>query len=301
MLGEEIENGIVSSSNCAAGYISEIWIHGHPRTDWLGIMAEYLEADGTPLSYSEDYGRKLFRYPQWEQSPVHAVYTRWWIENSLGKNTAKWTELIGRFVQPNGWIYNPEVSPTAISKRMRSELFMSLAMGSEMLVSAGISENLMNHLLGAAISLPTTGYISAEYFRFRTLQTLGCTEQMVEGVQDTLRNCRAGPGFADFDVASKIDDYMGSAKRVGRDVAVFSPVSTLQAIALGRGFGIGIDSIREWLNDTATHLAARPLDVPAFHMRDLPPEFGGGCTAYEILAAVLLMDQAAQEGLLLTS
>ena len=47
------ENGIVSSSECMAGAVSELMLFGRPKTDWIGIMDEYLETDGVPMAYSE--------------------------------------------------------------------------------------------------------------------------------------------------------------------------------------------------------------------------------------------------------
>jgi len=289
----EIEEGIeqfeVSSSICLAGLIAETWIYGRPKTDWIGIMREYLEKDDLPLAYSEEYGKRLFKFNQWKQSPVHAIYARWWIERTIEAEERDWAQTIKNYIQPSGWIYNPDVSLTNTKTRMRTELFMSMQMGCEILKTYEFEGIPTDRLVAATISIPCTGYVSAEYFRYRALQFLGATEQMVTGIEKTLNKLQIQQGFADFSVEDKIDDYMGSKKRITRDVAVFSPIATLYALSLACNLSVPKDLIEEWKSRVKTHLNNDPLGIPALHMRDLAPEFGDGQTIYEVLAAAVLL------------
>lgn len=286
---DEIKNGVLSSSNCVAGYIAEHLVYGKNKTDWLELMKKYLEINGLPLAYSENYGRKLFKFNQWKQSPIHAIYARWWIENNLNKQNQKFQKLIMSFIQQNNWIYNPDVSPTNIKTRMRSELFMSLSMATEILVSENFQKINKNQLVASAISIPLTGYVSSEYFRFRTLNFLGEVDQMPKGIDIVLKKCRAEQGFADFSVEDKVDDYMGVAKRATRDKAVFSPISTLHAITLAKGCMLNNEEIESWKEKTKNFLEKDPVCIPALHMRDLKPNFGDGPTIYEIIASAKIM------------
>jgi len=96
-------------------------------------------------------------------------------------------------------------------------------------------------------------------------------------------------GFCDFNVADKVDDYMGTKKRVQRDKMVVSPLSTLYACALSRYASV------ECASDTASSaeryvnvLATNPHAIPAFKIRDLDIDFGPGLTVCEIIAAAIL-------------
>jgi hypothetical protein len=286
---EEHEKGIVSSSNCVAGFISECLLYGRPKTDWTGLMEGFLEHIGVPLAYSEEFGKKLYKFNQWRQSTVHAIYSRWWIEGNLGRNPDKYVDMTEKLVQPDGWIYDPISSETRIRTRMRSELFMSLAFGSEILVKGESSKVSREQLVATASSISATPYISAEYFRLRALQFLGRPEQMVVGVSELLSKCRTKVGFADFSIKDKIDDYMGVAKRSSRDIAIFSPVSTLHALRLAEASGADKKQIQTIRDEVRAHFENDPLDIPSFRMRDLAPEFGEGKTIYEIIAAAALM------------
>lgn len=289
-LDKEISNDILSSSNCIAGFISECVIHGSPRTDWLGLMKDLLEENGVPLAYSEEFGKKLYKFNQWKQTPVHAIYGRWWIEKNLGRKNSQWATFITKLIQPNGWIYNPQVSPTNIRTRMQAELFMSFSMGSEILLDSNMVTD-KSKFASVIISKPLTNYVSSEYFRFRSLRSLSMTAQMVVGVDNVIQKCKTNPGFADFSVTDKIDDYMGVAKRASRDVAIFSPISTLHALNLAENCGIDQAKIDQWLEEIKTHLKKDPLNIPSLHMRDLDAKFGEGRTIYEIVAAAQLMEK----------
>jgi len=288
-LDTEIGNDIISSSNCVAGFLAECLVNGSPKTDWLGLMKDQLEEDGVPLSYSEEFGKRLYKFNHWKQVTVHAIYGRWWIETNLGNPNPQWAKIIDGLIQPNGWIYNPEVSPTNIRTRMQSELFMSFSMGCEILSDAKMIRD-ESKFVSPIISKPLTNYVSSEYFRCRALKTLGMKNQMVVGVEKILPKCKTAPGFADFSVADKIDDYMGVAKRSSRDLAIFSPVSTVQALRLAEDCGIDTSTIGHWLEETKSHLEKNPLEIPSLRMRDLDAAFGEGRTIYEIIAAAHLME-----------
>ena len=65
--------------------LAEILLYGKDKTDWLGILNAYLlDNTGNPLAYSEEYGKKLYKFSQWKQIPVHAVHTHWWIGKFYG-------------------------------------------------------------------------------------------------------------------------------------------------------------------------------------------------------------------------
>lgn len=286
---ELIEHRIVSSSRCIAGFISENILYGRPKTDWFGIMKEYLEKDNKLLAYSEEFGKKLFKFNQWIQSPIHAIYARWWIEHNLNSCKKDRAGIISNYIQPTGWIYNPKVSETQIRTRMKTELFMSLLMGCEILKSNNYCSIDQDNLIAAAISIPCTSYISAEYFRYRALDTLCATEQMVSGLDSVFTKCKVNSGFADFSLEDKFDDYMGSRKRTSRDQVIFSPITTLHAFSLGSSTGIDPNLINKWKDETREHLSNDPLNIPSFKMRDLVPNFGPRETIFEVLAAAKLL------------
>src|SRR5437879_1364207 len=73
--------GDVAASVCHQACLVDLAVEGKIRHDWLGIMDEFLAHDGTPLAYSEAFGRRLHGFgAQYLQSTVHAIHTRWWIE-----------------------------------------------------------------------------------------------------------------------------------------------------------------------------------------------------------------------------
>ena len=76
------------------------------------------------------------------QSEVHAIHARWWVERACNaESNLDFPDLIEGLNQPSSWIYNPQVSPTGMRTRMKSEYFMSLAMGMEVLKRFNIIEN----------------------------------------------------------------------------------------------------------------------------------------------------------------
>jgi hypothetical protein len=284
---EDAENGIANAAGIVAGFISES-LTGASKADWLGIMGGLLTVNGQPVSYSEKYGAKLSTFAnQWQQTDVHSLYARFWIEKNLtGKSNASLLNIIKTFTQSSGWIFNPAVSETKLQTRMKAELFMQLAMALEMAIDMGDVVEHYTPSLGAIASLGNTHYVSAEYFRLRALQLLGHPEQMVSGIPDVLVECRADPGFTDFNVAGKRDDYMGTMKRSSRDLAPFSPICTLYGYRLAEF--TKDDRLNGWSKQLSEHLQSRPLDIEPFRMRDLLPPFGESCTSYEVIAEGIL-------------
>ena len=283
------ENGIVSSSECMAGAVSEEILFGRLSTDWAGIMSEYLEMNGVPLAYSEKFGERLHKFQnQWKQSPVHSIYSRWWIERSTrGGHDSAFSDMIMRLVQPTGWVYNPDVSYTGIRTRMKTELFMSLAMASQILTDTRTKFDSVP-MISAAVSVTPTGFVGAEYFRLRSLQTLEASEQMPD-TRQLLECCSLENGFCDFDVNAKIDDYLGVRKRIERDVAVFSPLVTMYALYIAEMTLQDQTIVNAMKNRTRDFIRATPMYIPSLKMRDIDHPFGDGVTIYEIIAATILM------------
>lgn len=171
----EVENGVVSSALCLQGLLSEVALYRQPRRHWAEVAEEYLTAaNGFPIAYSEKYGLKLHKFERlWEQVTVHAVYSRWWVESYYQTSASiDFGRLIETFIQPDGWIYNPSVSPTRFRYRMKSEYFMSLALGVEILKAAGFSADHQAQFESTISAHPLTGYLSAEYFRLAALDQL---------------------------------------------------------------------------------------------------------------------------------
>lgn len=286
----EVEDGVISTSLCVQGVLTEMLIYRKCQTDWNGILQVYLKNDlGKPLAYSQEYGKKLYRFNQWEQSPIHAVHAHWWIEKLTGaskKDLDIYSHFTEELVQPSGWIYNPEVSKTNPRTRMKSELMMSLAMGIEILNyhdSVVDKKELFEALLS---SVPMTGYLSAEYFRLKALDYLGMIHLAPSNVSDVITICEAGEGFCDFSIASKVDDYMGTAKRVSRDKALHSAISSLHANYIAaRCSSDTVDMVNSKLRGFCTHLISRPFDIQAFRMRDIDVPFGTDVSAFEVMGA----------------
>lgn len=292
-LEENIEDGIIASSQCVQAFYVECLLHGEPKLDWIGILESYLtDSAGDPLAYSENYGRQLYQFSQWKQSPIHAIHTHWWIHINLGlgERVHKFEDLIAEHIQPSGWIYNPAVSVTSTKTRMKSELLMSLSMGIEIMMNAGGITPLHKRLFEATLSsMPFTGYLSAEYFRLFALEKLNALHLSPTNIHTALEDCIAGQAFCDFSVESKVDDYMGTAKRTSRDHAEHSAISSLHARAISKTIGdCPNNEVEKRLKDFAVFLIDNPFAIPAFQMRDIPIPFGADISPLEIIAAAYL-------------
>ncbi len=286
-VGENVEAGDVSSSMCLQGIMSELVLFGRARTDWLGVLQEYL-TDKEPLAYSQIYGRRLYKFEgQWRQTPVHAIHAHWWIHRTLdAEGPLDYPSLIEERVQPPGWIYDPRVSPTRVRNRMKSELTMSTAMGVEILKSHGSMNGIEGKIVAALASMSMTGYLGAEYFRLKTLEAFSATEHVPTGLDAMLKECETDVGYCDFYVSSKVDDYMGTAKRFARDLAIRSPVSSLHAGHIGAYCDETVRAeVEERLRAFGEYLRENPMDIPAFRIRDLDAPFGTGLSPLEVIGA----------------
>jgi len=195
-------------------------------------------------------------------------------------------QLIKTLIQPDGWIYNPRVSITQLRTRMRSELFMSMAMGIEVLSDAQMLTQNRDQLLGTLSDAHRTEYLSAEYFRSIALQIIDGLAQVPIGLYCVIQDCKAGQGYSDFAVKNKVDDYMGTTKRTNRDVALHSPISSVHAYHLSQYTTVEERNlIIEQLSLFAAHLKKEPFDIPAFKIRDLAIPFGTDISPLEIICA----------------
>lgn len=292
-LNENIEKGIISSSECVQGLLCER-ITNAKNIDWLDVEQSLLrDENGNPLAYSEKYGKKLYQFDsQWKQMPVHAIYNSFWINRFYGQDTSKHRTLISSLIQKSGWIYNPEVSNTQIRTRMKSELMMSLAMGTAILCIDDIEERLKNQFEATLADVPLTGYVSAEFFRKIALENIKITDQRPGQLQDMLQKCKVGYAYNDFCVDEKTDDYMGTRKRTKHDSTIHSPLITCMAAALCRPLDQeSIESIDQNMALYAEALRRNPFDIPSFKMRDIEYSFGTGIAPLEIIAAALITNK----------
>ena len=247
-LEKNIEKGDICISECFQGVLSEIILYGNLKTDWKGIIEEYLtDKDENPIAYSEEYGKRLFKFEeQWKQTSVFAVYNHWWIMNASGntKDNEKYSYIMENFIQNNGWIYNPMISNTQIRTRMKTELLMSMSMGLEVLNKKLVNEKYQDIFTATVSSLPITGYIGAEYFRLKSLDTLNkiCLAPDTRLYDELIRKCSNEIGYNDFNVDDKIDDYMGTKKRTNRDKAICSPLINMLAMKVAEYCGSKISN-----------------------------------------------------------
>lgn len=290
---KNIEDGEVASSMCLQGVIVETVLFGETRLDWIAILDDFLtDESGFPLAYSERYGKRLCEFNQWRQTPVHAVHARYWIETTLGKANPGidlYARLITSFIQPSGWIYNPKVSETNLRTRMKSEYFMSLAMGLEILAEGGELNQYQKRFEATLASTPVTGFLSAEYFRIRALEMMSASHFVPTGIAEVLSSCEADIGYCDFAIKNKVDDYMGTAKRTSRDKVTHSPLSALHA----QHISLHCDKLTQSrvevvLKSLKDHMEENPFDIQAFKIRDLPIPFGIDITPLELIAAAAL-------------
>ena len=296
---EEIERGDVAASLCLQAALCEIILHGEVQRDWQGVFDEYLTDDtGAPLAYSEAFGNRVYGFAgQWRQTPIHAIYTRLWFDRLLGHEETQigaYADFIEGFIQSDGWIYNPRVSETQIRTRMKSELLMSMAMGVEILRAA---KRLKHHTASCTATLsglPATGFLGAEHFRAVALELLDATQHIPVTLYQSIEECQAGEGYSDFAVKNKVDDYMGTAKRSSRDVALHSPLSTIHALHLAEyTTPEERNRVHAQARVFAEHLTRDPLDIPAFQIRDLPIPFGTDISPIEIICAAWLRQHMA--------
>ncbi len=283
---QDVERGDIAASVCLQGAISEVMLFGRPQTDWIGIMDDFLVKDEKPIAYSEEYGKRLYKFAFWIQTEVHAIHARWFIELLCNSKSAfDYVALIEDLIQPSGWIYNSLVSPTGLRTRMKSEYLMSLAMGIEILAAHNSLETQKPVFEGLISAENLTGYLSAEHFRLSALSVLDALNLRPVNIESILSPCEVGEGYCDFNVKAKVDDYMGTAKRIGRDIPVHSGMSTLHAISIASVCNDEMKNlVSERVNNFGNHIKNNPFDIQSFRMREIDIPFGTGLSPFEIIA-----------------
>lgn len=281
-----VDKGITSSSECIQGALSELMLYGRLKTDWHSILSDYLRLDGECISYSEGHGKLLWNFDaQWQQSTVHAVYYDWCISKMLGKeDEIDYVKQITKMIQPSGWIFNPVVSPTQLRTRMKSELLMSMEMGIEILRDAGEIQQYSDKFISTLVSFSPTGYLSAEYFKIRSLELLNHPEQITIDVDSLLNDCLIERGYHDYCIEKKTDDYMGTKKRTQHDKPIASPLISTMAKYVS-SYSQDKTAVIKHVEDYASYLSNHPMDIQAFRMRDIEIPFGTSITPFEIIAA----------------
>jgi hypothetical protein len=302
----DAEHQNVAASGCLQGAFIELVMHGHLTFDWVGMAEGCLSGEGgVPLAYSARYGERLYGFAnQAVQSTIQAIHTRWWLESVRDPKAVDHekyaTLLLGRKLR-NGLIYDHDVSETILRHRMKTELTASLAYSVEILLAAGgLTGELRTELLASLVDprkCPPSGYMSAEYFRWRVLQLLGATQHFPVGIAEAIQLCAVGldVGYGDFSIADKRDAYMGTAKRVARDKPIHSPLIACHVRALIEAVPTAAEKapIEQRLGAYRAHLRANPMDIPAFQMRDVPIPFGTDKTPIEVICAAWLVGEGA--------
>jgi hypothetical protein len=294
---QRAEAGDVAASTCLQGTLIDLVLFGRVRHAWGEIMDAFLTHNGKPIAYSEAFGRRLHKFlGQYLQTTVHAIHTRWWIQclvNPSAVDHAAFANMILTKRQTDGLIYDADVSETILRHRMKSEVTLSMAMSAEILQAArmltgNLPLELATHIVDPR-KCPTLGYISAEYFRLHALRTLGYENYFPTGIAEHIDACAKDlpVGWGDFAMKSKVDAYMGTAKRTQRDKPIHSPLIACHVAALVRM--ISTDGVRAKVNgrltEYARHLTHQPLDIPAFQMRDVQIPFGSDKTPIEAICA----------------
>jgi hypothetical protein len=293
-------------SLCLQGALIDLAESGRLTVDWIGIMDEYLMEYGLPLAYSKRYSERLFGFgQQYRQATVQSIHTRWWIECCIPDarvDHAKYADLLWRTkVSPEGLLYDHDISPTILRHRMKTELTMSAALGVELLGAAGQLDDKRRAQLATNLveprKCPPTGYMGTEYFRFKALQLLGYRNLFPVNIEAAIEACATDlvVGYCDFSMNSKVDAYMGTAKRTARDKPIHSPLTACHVAELLGAVSNEEQhaSIEARLADYADHLRQDPLDIPAFQMRDVAIPFGADKTPLEILCTSHLIRRYA--------
>lgn len=295
------ESGDVAASVCLQATVIDIVLDGHAQQDWISVMDDHLTSDGRPIAYSQAYGNRLHKFAgQHLQPTLHAIHTRWWIEQVAQPNGAdheKFAKLALAKQQPDGLVYDADVSATILQHRMQIELCASMAMAIEIIDAADLLTDSLRAQFAASISdpslVPPRGFMTTEQFRLAALRHLGHEELFPVGIAHHLRGCAENldVGWCDFAVAAKTDTYMGSPKRISRDAPVHSPLVACHVRRLISKIDCahGQETARERLAKYARHLNQNPLDIPAFAMRDNTLPFGADITPLEAVGASWLI------------
>lgn len=293
-LRQRIQTDCVASSECIQGILTEQILYGRLRTDWLNIKNELLrDEEGKSISYSGEFGRRLWHFEnQWKQNNVNSIFNDMWIDHLYGitRNDQFYAEQIGSMIQDDGWIYNNKLSETQVRTRMKSELTMSMYMGIEILRSADkLEDQLKDRFKATLSSLDNTYFVSAEYFRIRALELLDASNLIPNSYSAMISDCWLDEGFSDFDLRKKVDDYMGTKKRVRHDQEIASPLITSMVEYTANYIEEKYKKeICDHISQYKTYLMKNPLEIKAFRMRDIGIPFGTDITPLEIIAAITL-------------
>lgn len=295
---DDADDGRAAASVCHQATLIDLLLDGRPTYDWVSVMEDLLtDEGGRPLAYSTSFGDLLYKFKnQYVQSTIHSIHTRWWIEKLAVPEKVDHAKFAGWILAkkgPNGLIIDADVSPTVLRHRMKAEISMSAAMGAEILCEAGrLTDELRSELATSLCDprkVPPLGYMISEQLRLAALRTLGHQEQFPTGIGEHIKACEVGldHGWGDFPMASKVDAYMGTAKRTSRDKPIHSPLVACHVAALL----VKVDdpthrnALIDRLAIYSRYLAENPLDIPAFQMRDIPIPFGADLTPIEAACA----------------
>lgn len=299
------DKGDTAASICHQASLIDLVLFGKPKHAWNEIMSEHLMDNGLPISYSKEFGKRLHKFGnQYLQTTVHAIHTRWWIEclsNFKMVDHGWFAHLMASKRQLDGLIYDANVSETILRHRMKVELTLSMAMFTEIMIAAGKLESGLARSLAISITdpkkCPPLGYMSMEFFRLKSLALLGYPQLFPVGIGKHIDACNKDLdfGWCDFSMASKVDAYMGTAKRVQRDKPIHSPLIGCHILGLSDQVTPEYKvQLLERMLLYASHLKTNPLDIPAFQMRDVPIAFGADKTPIEIISASYLINKFAQ-------
>ncbi len=295
-LAGRLQMGEVAASECIQAAIAETVLFGGWHTAWDQVAKSLLTANGAPVAYSAAYAKQLHQFDaQSVQVTVNSIHARWWLESSASASTVDhglFASFLAAKRQSSGLYLDNDVSPTVTRHRMKLEVAQSAAQAAEILNAAGSLDrstaNSMAEALTSPGAFPATNYLSAESLRARALAILGRLDLSVASASDVLAVCTEGlsHGWCDFAIREKVDAYMGTAKRVGRDKPVSSPLLACHAEYLAR-FIAGEAESRAFASRMADYRAALTngsVSVDAFRMRDLRFPFGPGMTPLEAIA-----------------
>jgi hypothetical protein len=291
----EIDKDVASASKVLQGVLGELVLHGRTKFDWRSALDSLLLKDLEALAYSAKFSEHLYGFgAQWQQTSINAAYTQFWIRKSLDYPDLDFSYLNSK-CHATGLFFDEDISPTKITHRMKSEVAASTAMILEMNTHLGFLESFdPSRVLSAlddSMLFPRYRYLSLEYFRRQILNQLGESASDHDLIHGFLEKCSAETsiGWSDFLMSEKLDDYMGTAKRSGRDSNIHSPLLATFAQVLADDAPINSGFMAR-MNTYADHLRAKPWDIPAFKMRDLSYDFGPGLTILESIAAISLLN-----------
>jgi hypothetical protein len=304
------DEGDTAASVCHQATIIDLILDGHLRHDWPSVMQDLLTNAGRPIAYSERFGERLHKFGgQFLQSTVHSIHTRWWIERVVdpaGVDHERFAEMVLAKKRTDGLIYDADVSETILRHRMKAELCMSAVMAAEILSAAEMLTDVLRIELATSLAdprkVPPLGYMTSEQFRLAALRLLGHEQLFPVGIDEHIEACAEdlAVGWGDFAMKSKVDAYMGTAKRTARDKPIHSPLIACHVAVLSSKVDDDAKkaAVLQRLMNYAQNLAQDPLDIPAFQMRDVPIPFGADITPIEATCASRLianLQMGAQE------